>query len=93
MKPDKTMICLDRETLETINKDLLTLTDESEQLLRYYHLVVVASTDEDETPPDVQVENCLFLLNLFLAEWDRERMTQFAESLGQAHRKFREILR
>lgn len=93
MKPDKTMICLDRETLETINKDLLTLTDESEQLLRYYHLVVVASTDEDETPPDVQIENCLFLLNLFLAEWDRERMTQFAENLGQAHRKFREILR
>jgi hypothetical protein len=93
MKPDKITICLDRSILESMTNDLLTLTDESEQLLRYYHLVVVASTNEDETPPDVQIQNCLFLLNLFLAEWDRERMTQFLESLGQAHRKFREILR
>lgn len=92
MKPDKTMICIDRSILENIFKDLLTLTDESIELVRYYHLVVVASTDDSHSPPDVQIENCLFLLNLYLAEWDRERITEFSENLSQARRTLREIL-
>ncbi|VXD22386.1 hypothetical protein PL8927_750070 [Planktothrix serta PCC 8927] len=93
MKPEKTMICLDRSILEKITNDLRELTDEASQLLRYYHLVVVASTDESEHPPYVQLDNALFLLNLFLREWDRERIEQFTEDLDKAHQKFREILR
>jgi hypothetical protein len=93
MKPDKTMICIDRSILENIFKDLLTLTDESIELVRYHHLVVVASTDDSDSPPDVQIENCLFLLNLYLTEWDRERITKFSKSLGQAHQTLREVLR
>lgn len=61
MKPDKITICLDRSILEKINIDLRDLTDEASELLRYYHLVVVAFTDEDQTPPDVQIENCIWL--------------------------------
>jgi hypothetical protein len=93
MKPDKIMICLDRSTLESITNDLRELTNEASTLRLHHCLIVAASSDTDSLPHGAKVENCLFLLDLFLKEWDRERVEQFAERLDQAHEKFREILR
>ena len=93
MKPEKTMICLDRSILENITDDLRELTDEASSLHLYHCLVVAASSDQDLLPSEVKVENCLFLLDLFLAEWDRERVEQFTERLNEANGTLREILR
>jgi|AGSF01.1.fsa_nt_gi hypothetical protein len=86
------MIYVDRSVLKDISKDLQDLTNEASQLLQYHHLIVAAFTDENKYPPDIQVDNYLFLLDLFLKEWDRERLEQFVENLNQTHTKVREIL-
>lgn len=85
------MIYVDRSVLKDISEDLRDLTDESSQLLQYHHLIVAAFADQNEYPSNIQVDNCLFLLGLFLKEWDRERLEQFVEHLNQTHAKVRGI--
>jgi len=92
MNTEKTMLCVERSSLEKVSKELLMLSDEASDLIRYYCLIVAAGTDYDGVPADQQWANCMTLLTLYLNYWDRARLVEFVEGVHQTQGRLREVL-